>query len=142
MRLQSYVAGLGSASGKLATRFLASGWLSVTSAGMGCLLRRLGKGVRLWPSIETARRGSSCCGRSDEMKGVSVEIRLIRSEADYKVLLAEVSALIELDPDADSPEGERLEKLGLLVETYEARLYPVDVQSPSRPSNCACGKAR
>lgn len=142
MRLQSYVAGLGSASGKLATRFLASGWLSVTSAGTGRLLRRPGEGVRLWPSIETARRGSSCCGRSDEMKGVSVEIRLIRSEADYKVLLAEVSALIELDPDADSPEGERLEKLGLLVETYEARLYPVDVQSPSRPSNCACGKAR
>ena len=142
MRLQSYVAGLGSASGKLATRFLASGWLSVTSAGTGRLLRRPGKGVRLWPSIETARRGSSCCGRSDEMKGVSVEIRLIRSEADYKVLLAEVSALIELDPDADSPEGERLEKLGLLVETYEARLYPVDVQSPSRPSNCACSKAR
>lgn len=103
MRLQSYVAGLGSASGKLATRFLASGWLSVTSAGTGRLLRRPGKGVRLWPSIETARRGSSCCGRSDEMKGVSVEIRLIRSEADYKVLLAEVSALIELDPDADSP---------------------------------------
>ena len=71
-----------------------------------------------------------------------MEIRLIRSEADYKVLLAEVSALIELDPDADFPEGERLEKLGLLVETYEATLYPVDVQSPSRPSNCACGKAR
>ena len=71
-----------------------------------------------------------------------MEIHLIRSEADYKVLLAEVSALIELDPDADFPEGERLEKLGLLVETYEARLYPVDVQSPSRPSNCACGKAR
>ena len=103
MRLQSYVAGLGSASGKLATRFLASGWLSVTLAGTGRLLRRPGKGVRLWPSIETARRGSSCCGRSDEMKGVSVEIHLIRSEADYKVLLAEVSALIELDPDADSP---------------------------------------
>lgn len=76
------------------------------------------------------------------MKGVSVEIRLIRSEADYKVLLAEVSALIELDPDADSPEGERLETLGLLVEAYEARHYPVDVQSPSRPSNCACSKAR
>ena len=142
MRLQSYVAGLGSASGKLATRFLASGWLSVTSAGAGRLLRCPGKGVRLWPSIETARRGSSCCGRADEMKGVSVEIRLIRSEADYKVLLAEVSALIELDPDADFPEGERLEKLGLLVEAYEARHYPVDVQSPSRPSNCACSKAR
>lgn len=59
------------------------------------------------------------------MKGVSVEIHLIRSEADYKVLLAEVSALIELDPDADSPEGERLEKLGLLVEEYEARHYPL-----------------
>ena len=59
-----------------------------------------------------------------------MEIRPIRSEADYKAMLAEVSAFIELDPDADSLEGERLEVLGLLVEAYEAKHYPIAAQSP------------
>lgn len=54
----------------------------------------------------------------------------IRSATDYKVILAEVSAMIELDPDAESPEGERLEVLGLLVEAYEAKHYPIAVPSP------------
>ena len=59
-----------------------------------------------------------------------MEIRPIRSEADYKAMLAEVSMLIKLDPDADSLEGERLEVLGLLVEAYEAKHYPIAAPSP------------
>ena len=54
-----------------------------------------------------------------------MEIRTIRSEADYKAILTEVSALVELDPDADSTEGERLKALGLLVKAYEAKHYPI-----------------
>lgn len=59
-----------------------------------------------------------------------MQIRPIRSEADYMAMLAEVSALIELDPDTDSPQGERLEVLGMLVEAYEARHYCLARPSP------------
>lgn len=59
-----------------------------------------------------------------------MQIRPIRNEADYKAMLAEVSALIELDPDANSPEGERLEVLGLLVESYEEKYFPITTPSP------------
>lgn len=50
----------------------------------------------------------------------------IRTEADYLEALAQVSALIDIDPDRDSPEGERLEIIGTLVQAYEAEHLPVD----------------
>lgn len=59
-----------------------------------------------------------------------MQIRPIRSEDDYKAMLAEVSALIDLDPDANSPEGERLEVLGLLVEAYEEKHFPIAAPTP------------
>ena len=40
-----------------------------------------------------------------------MEVRAIRSEAAYRTMLAEVSAVVDLDPHPDSPEGERLEVL-------------------------------
>ena len=52
-----------------------------------------------------------------------MEIKAIRTEADYLIALQEVSALIDLDPAADSPEGERLDVLGTLVQAYEAKHY-------------------
>jgi len=54
-----------------------------------------------------------------------MQVRPIRTQEDYKAMLAAVSALIDLDPEPDSPEGERLEVLGLLVEAYEAKHYPI-----------------
>ena len=36
-----------------------------------------------------------------------MEIRPIRTEADYRVTLREVSALVDQDPAPDSPEGDR-----------------------------------
>ncbi|RFO97351.1 transcriptional regulator [Rhodoferax lacus] len=59
-----------------------------------------------------------------------MEIRAIRTEADYLAALQEVSALIDLDPHAESPEGERLDVLGTLVQAYEARHYPIDPPDP------------
>lgn len=59
-----------------------------------------------------------------------MEVRPIRTEEDYKAMLAAVSALIELDPDPDSPDGERLEVLGLLVEAYESKRFPIAAPSP------------
>lgn len=49
-------------------------------------------------------------------------IRQIHTEADYQAVLKEVSALIDMDPDAGSPDGDRLDVLGTLLEEYEATL--------------------
>ena len=59
-----------------------------------------------------------------------MEIKAVRTEADYIAALREVSALIDLDPASDSPEGERLEVLGTLVQAYEAKHYPIDPPDP------------
>lgn len=40
-----------------------------------------------------------------------MQVRPIRTQEDYKAMLAAVSALIDLDTEPDSPEGERLEVL-------------------------------
>ena len=59
-----------------------------------------------------------------------MEIKAIRTEADYLAALREVSALIDLDPAADDPEGERLDVMGTLVQAYEAKHYPIDPPDP------------
>jgi HTH-type transcriptional regulator/antitoxin HigA len=59
-----------------------------------------------------------------------IEIKAIRTEADYFAALGEVSALIDLDPEADSAEGERLDVLGTLVQAYEAKHHPIDPPDP------------
>lgn len=59
-----------------------------------------------------------------------MEIKAIRTEADYLAALQEVSSLIDLDPSPDGPEGERLEVLGILVQAYEARHHPIGLPDP------------
>jgi HTH-type transcriptional regulator/antitoxin HigA len=59
-----------------------------------------------------------------------MDVRPIRSEQDYKAMLAVVSDLIDLDPAPDSPEGERLEVLGLLVQAWEEKHYPIAPPDP------------
>jgi HTH-type transcriptional regulator/antitoxin HigA len=59
-----------------------------------------------------------------------MEIKAIRTEVDYLAALQEVSTLIDLDPAVDSPEGERLDVLGTLVQSYEAKHYPIDPPDP------------
>lgn len=50
-----------------------------------------------------------------------MEIKAIRIEVDYLAALQRVSALIDIDPATDSPDGERLDVLGTLVQAYEAK---------------------
>ena len=59
-----------------------------------------------------------------------MEIKAIRTEADYRAALQEVSALIDLDPAVDCPDGERLEVMGTLVQAYEAKHCPIDPPDP------------
>lgn len=53
-----------------------------------------------------------------------MEIRPIRTEADYDAALDEVEGLMGAKPG--TPEGDRLDVLTTLVEAYEARRYPID----------------
>ena len=58
-----------------------------------------------------------------------MEIKAIRTEKDYLDALRKVSVLIDLDPSPNSPDGEKLEVLGTLVQAYEAKhhtIYPPD----------------
>jgi HTH-type transcriptional regulator / antitoxin HigA len=55
-----------------------------------------------------------------------MEIRPIRTEADYKTALKEISALMECDPELGIPDGDRLDVLATLVHAYEARHFPVE----------------
>jgi HTH-type transcriptional regulator / antitoxin HigA len=52
-----------------------------------------------------------------------MEIKPIRSGADYQAALKEVEKLMESQPG--TPDGDRLEVLVTLVEAYEAKHFPI-----------------
>jgi antitoxin component HigA of HigAB toxin-antitoxin module len=49
-----------------------------------------------------------------------MDIRPLNTDDDYRAALAEVSALVDLDPEPGTPDGDRLEILSILVEHYES----------------------
>lgn len=55
----------------------------------------------------------------------------IHTQSDYKAALAEVSALIDIDPAKGSSDGDRLEVLATLVESYERGLVDMSLPAPS-----------
>lgn len=57
-----------------------------------------------------------------------MDIRPIKTEADYELALAEIERLFEADPD--TPEGDRLEVLVTLVEAYEDQHYDIPLPDP------------
>lgn len=59
-----------------------------------------------------------------------MEIRPIHTEADYQAALQEVSALMDQDPDAGTPDGDRLVVLATLVQAYEAKHNPIAPPDP------------
>jgi len=52
-----------------------------------------------------------------------MEIRPIRSKADYEAALQEIEKLIDSQPG--TPEGDRMEVLVTLVEAYEVKHFPI-----------------
>ncbi|MBK8904116.1 MAG: transcriptional regulator [Anaerolineaceae bacterium] len=52
-----------------------------------------------------------------------MELKPIKTEADYEEALARIDELWEAEPD--SPEGDLLDVLTTLVEAYEEKNYPV-----------------
>src|SRR5438445_7686742 len=57
-------------------------------------------------------------------------IKVIKNEKEHKSALAEISALVDRDPDPGTPEADRLELLTLLVETYESQNFPKRIPQP------------
>lgn len=59
-----------------------------------------------------------------------MDIKPIRTEADYKTALKEVAALMESDPALGTPDGDRLDVLVTLIQAFEARHYAIDLPDP------------
>lgn len=57
-----------------------------------------------------------------------MRIRPIKTEADYRMALAEIQSLMDAAPG--SPAGDRLEVLTTLVEHYEAVHEPIEPPDP------------
>lgn len=54
-----------------------------------------------------------------------MNIRPIKSEADYDAAMAEIESLMVAEPD--TPKGDRLDVLVTLVEAYERQQFPMDL---------------
>jgi HTH-type transcriptional regulator / antitoxin HigA len=59
---------------------------------------------------------------------MAVEIKPIRTEADYEAALAAIEQL--WGAPAGTPEGDRLDVLATLVDAYEAARHPIDPPDP------------
>jgi HTH-type transcriptional regulator/antitoxin HigA len=61
-----------------------------------------------------------------------MDIHPIRTEADYRAALAEVSRMFDLDeePVLGTPEGDRFDILVTLVEAYERKHFPIVAPDP------------
>ncbi len=57
-----------------------------------------------------------------------MEIRPVKSQADYLATLKEIESL--MSAEADTAEGDRLDVLVTLVEAYERDHYPIDFPDP------------
>lgn len=57
-----------------------------------------------------------------------MDIRPIKTEADYRATLKEIESLMTARPDTS--EGEKLDVLTTLVEAYESTHYPIDLPDP------------
>ncbi len=55
-----------------------------------------------------------------------MDIRPVKTEADYTAVLQEISLLMASDPALDTPEGDRLDVLITLVQAYEARHHAIE----------------
>lgn len=54
-----------------------------------------------------------------------MNIRPIKTDADYAWALAEVTRYFEHQPEPGSPEGDRFDVLSDLIAAYEERYFPL-----------------
>lgn len=61
-----------------------------------------------------------------------MEIRPIRTEADYDWALAEIERYFDSEPGIGTPEADRFDILAALIKVYEDEHYPID--APDAPA--------
>lgn len=59
-----------------------------------------------------------------------MDIRAIKTEADYDWALQEIEQYFDHEPAPNTPEAERFDVLATLVEAYEASHWPIDLPDP------------
>ena len=59
-----------------------------------------------------------------------MDIRPIKTEADYDWALAEIEQYFTNEPAADSDEAARFDVLAALIEGYETRVWPIEAPDP------------
>lgn len=57
-----------------------------------------------------------------------MDIKPIKTDADYRAALKEVESLMMAAPD--TPKGEKLDVMVTLIEAYEAKHFPMDLPDP------------
>lgn len=57
-----------------------------------------------------------------------MKLKPIKTEADYRKALKRLETIFDAEPD--TPESDELEILGLLVDDYENKHYPIDAPDP------------
>ena len=64
------------------------------------------------------------------MKADAYAIHAIRTSADYRAALARVSPYFDKEPEINSAAGAHFEALITLIESYEAKHFPIDPPDP------------
>lgn len=59
-----------------------------------------------------------------------MEIRPLRTEADYQAALAVVAPYFDQEPEPGSIEGDRFELLLMVIEAYESKHHAIDTPDP------------
>jgi HTH-type transcriptional regulator/antitoxin HigA len=59
-----------------------------------------------------------------------MDIRPIKTEADYDWALKEIEQYFDHEPEPGSPESQRFDVLASLIEHYEERAWPIDLPDP------------
>ena len=57
-----------------------------------------------------------------------MDIKPIRTEADYQAALEEIERLMDAEPE--TPDGDRLDVLATLVEAWEEKHFPIEEPDP------------
>jgi HTH-type transcriptional regulator/antitoxin HigA len=59
-----------------------------------------------------------------------MDIRPLRSEADYDAALDEIARYFEDQPEPGTPEADRFDLLALVIGDYEDKNYPIEAPEP------------
>ena len=60
-----------------------------------------------------------------------MDVRPIKSQADYEWALKEIEAYFDNEPEPGTPDGDRFDVLADLIEAYENRTSPIEAVTPT-----------